>query len=172
MLRDTGKASWVTGIELVPEMGEIARASLDEVRIGNVEDMEFEWEPGCFDCFLLGDVLEHIYNPWRLLRRLRPFLAADGIVVASIPNVRHWPVIAGLVLHDDWPYTDCGVLDITHLRFFTRRTAMRMFSETGYAIEIVQPYFNSRRYSIPNSFTFGVLAGFFSVGWLMRLQAA
>lgn len=171
LLRD-GKARWVTGIELVPEQGEIARSVLNEVCVGNIEEMTFKWSAGYFDCFVFGDVLEHVSDPWGLLRRLRPFLADDGIAVASIPNVKHWPVMLNLILHDDWKYTDSGVLDVTHLRFFTRKTSMRLFSESGYSVDTVRPYFNGRRYSIPNRLTFGALAGFLAQRWVLRLNAA
>ncbi len=70
-LLETGKAKWVTGIELVPEQGEIARSVLNEIHVGNIEEMSFYWPAGQFDCFVLGDVLEHVIDPWNLLRRLR-----------------------------------------------------------------------------------------------------
>lgn len=171
VLLETGKAKWVTGIEYVPEYGETARSVLNEVYIGNVEEMTFYWDAKYFDCFVFGDVLEHLTNPWDLLKRLRPFLSDDGIVVASIPNVKHWPVISNLLFHDDWKYSESGILDITHLRFFTRRTAVRLFAETGYSVKNITPYFNGRRYSIPNKFTFGIFAGFLAQRWLMRMQA-
>lgn len=172
VLLETRKAKWVTGIELVQEKAEIARSVLDEVYTGNIEDMRLDWSAGEFDCFVFGDVLEHVGDPWGLLRRLRPFLADNGIVVASIPNVKHWPVIANLIFHDDWRYAESGVLDITHLRFFTRSNAVRLFSETGYSVEVIRPYFNGRRYSLPSKVTFGTLAGFLAQRWLMRLKAA
>jgi len=171
-LLETGKAKWVTGIEFMPEYGEVARSVLNEIYIGNIEEMTFDWQPKQFDCMLFGDVLEHIGDPWSLLKRLRPFLADDGIVVASIPNVKHWPVIANLIFHDDWRYSESGILDITHLRFFTRRSAIRLFSETGYTVQRIQPYFNGRRYSIPNRLTLGIFVGFLSQRWVMRMQAA
>jgi 2-polyprenyl-3-methyl-5-hydroxy-6-metoxy-1,4-benzoquinol methylase len=172
LLLETGKAKWVTGIECAPECGEAARRVLDEVHIGNIEQMAFDWEAKRFDCFVFGDVLEHLSDPWRLLERLRPFLADDGVVVASIPNVKHWPVIRDLIFRGEWKYSDWGVLDITHLRFFTRKSAARMFSETGYAVQSVKPSFNGRRYSIPNQFTLGIFAGVFAQRWLMRMHAA
>ncbi|HEX8089198.1 MAG TPA: class I SAM-dependent methyltransferase [Blastocatellia bacterium] len=171
LLQD-GKAKWVTGIELVPEQGQIARSVLNEVCIGDIEEMPLRWSAGYFDCFVFGDFLEHARDPWGLLRRLRPLLADDGIVVASIPNVKHWPVIVNLILHDDWKYDESGVLDITHLRFFTRRSSIRLFSEAGYSVETVRPYFNGRRYSIPSKVTFGALAGFLAQRWLILLNAA
>lgn len=171
-LLESGKAKWVTGIELVPEQGEIARSVLNEVYIGDINEMTFDWEPEHFDCFIFGDILEHLADPWGLLRRLRPILAASGIAVASIPNVRHWPVLADLMLHDEWKYCQDGILDITHLRFFTLKSAVRLFVETGYSVQLIQPYFSGRRYSIPNRFTFGLLSGFLAQRWLMRLQPA
>lgn len=172
MLLETGKAKWVTGVEYVSEYGEVAQSVLNEVYIGDVERMPFDWDAKCFDCFLFGDVLEHLGDPWALLKRLRPFLADNGIVVASIPNVRHWPVIAELVFQDEWKYRESGVLDITHLRFFTRTSASRLFSETGYSVQSIKPYFNGRRYSLLDQFTFGTLTGLLSQRWLMRMRAA
>lgn len=171
-LLETGKAKWVTGIELVPERGEVARRALNEVHVGNIESMKLDWEISAFDCFVFGDVLEHLSDPWGLLRRLRPFLADDGIAVASIPNVKHLPVVSELILHDEWEYTECGVLDMTHLRFFTRKTAIRLFAQSGYAVDKTSPAFSGRRYSIPNQLTLGIFAGFLSQRWLLRCRAA
>jgi len=171
-LLETGKAKWITGIEMVSAYAEAARSIFNEVLIGNIEDMEFDWKDGEFDCFVFGDVLEHLSDPWGLLRRLRPLLADNGIVVASIPNIKHWPVLANLIFHDDWKYAESGILDITHLRFFTKKSAIRLFSTHGYLVEIIQPYFNGRRYSIPNKVTAGAFSGFLAERWLMRLNAA
>lgn len=171
-LLETGKARWVTGIEYVPEYGEVAQTVLNEVYIGNIEAMRFPLNTKRFDCFIFGDVLEHISDPWGVLKRLRPFLNDDGIAVASIPNVKHWPVISDLIFRDDWQYVESGVLDVTHLRFFTRKTAARLFQESGYSVQNITPYFNGRRYSIPNKLTFGLFAGFLAQRWLMRMRAA
>ena len=167
----TGKASWVTGIELMPERGKIASSVLNDVHVGNIEEMDFGWTDDEFDCFVFGDVLEHLANPWKLLRRLRPLLAENGMVVASIPNIRYLPVVSSLLLCDDWQYMPSGVLDFTHLRFFTRKTAVHLFTDTGYSVELIQPAFNGRRYSIPNRLTFGKLAGFLAVQWLIRAKS-
>jgi 2-polyprenyl-3-methyl-5-hydroxy-6-metoxy-1,4-benzoquinol methylase len=171
VLRETGKARSLTGVELVPEHARTAASIFDKVHVGSIEQMKFDWDAGTFDCIVLGDVLEHLVDPWELLKRLRTVLAGDGIVVASVPNVKHWPVIANLIMHDDWKYAEDGVLDITHLRFFTRKNTLRMFSDNGYGVEAVRPYFNGRRYSIPNKMTFGACAGFLAERWLVRLKA-
>jgi len=73
------------------------------------------------------------------------------------------------MLHDEWKYGQGGILDVTQLRFFTLKSAVRLFAETGYLVQLV-PYFSGRRYSIPNRFTFGLLSGFLAQRWLIRLQ--
>jgi 2-polyprenyl-3-methyl-5-hydroxy-6-metoxy-1,4-benzoquinol methylase len=172
VLRETGRARSLTGVELVPEHARTAASIFDKVHIGSIEKMEFEWDAGTFDCIVLGDVLEHLVDPWGVLKRLRTVLADDGIVVASVPNVKHWPVLANLILHDEWKYAQDGVLDVTHLRFFTRKNALRMFTENGYLVDAVHPYFNGRRYSIPHQITFGAFTGFLAERWLIRAKAA
>jgi len=171
-LLEIGTARKLSGVEMVASRAERARTVFDDVRIGNVEEMEFDWEPGEFDCLVFGDVLEHLANPWGLLKRLRPFLADDGIAVASVPNVKHLSVVANLILRDEWRYVESGVLDQTHLRFFTRSSAVSLFSESGYSTDLVRPSFNGRRYSIPNRLTLGAFAGFLAQRWLMRFRAA
>lgn len=171
VLLETGKARSLTGVELVPQHARTAAAIYDKVHLANIEEMTFDWSAGSFDCVILGDVLEHLVDPWGLLKRLRAVLTHDGIVVSSVPNVKHLPVIANLILHDDWKYKESGVLDITHLRFFTRKNALRLFSQNGYTVEAVRPYFNGRRYSIPHRITFGVVAGFLAERWLVRSKA-
>jgi len=92
-----------------------------------------------FDCIVFNDVLEHMAEPWDALRATRDWLAAGGTVVASIPNVRHYRVIVPLVVRDQWTYADAGILDRTHLRFFTRRTVEELFDSTGYDVVRVEP---------------------------------
>ena len=86
---------------------------------------------------ILADVLEHMYNPWRALQRLRDLLTPAGTVVASIPNARNLVLINHLA-KGYWAYQGSGLLDITHIRFFTLREIRKMFEETGYVIEEVR----------------------------------
>ena len=92
-----------------------------------------------FDCIVFNDVLEHMAEPWDALRRTHSLLRPRAAVIASIPNVRHIWVLRQLVLHGRWDYTSSGILDRTHLRFFTRATAGELFTTTGYHIERVAP---------------------------------
>jgi predicted TPR repeat methyltransferase len=92
-----------------------------------------------YDCVVFNDVLEHMPDPWTALTATRELLSDDGCVVASIPNVRHLTVLLPLVLKGQWHYDDSGILDRTHLRFFTRRSMRDLFESTGYEVVRVEP---------------------------------
>lgn len=124
------------GIEYVPAIAQQAAERLDRVFCGDVETMQLDFPLGYFDCILCADVLEHLRDPWALLRRLRPLLSPKGVLVASIPNLRHARVLLKILL-DRFEYESSGILDRTHLRFFTRHTIEQMFASTGYTVEVV-----------------------------------
>lgn len=123
----------VTGIEIAP--GTRARASevLHEVVPADIEsDASMTEHLGGrrFDLMLLGDVLEHVADPLAVLRRVLAHLDDEGHVIVSLPNVAAWPVRLGL-LGGDFDYTKSGILDDTHLRFFTRSSAVRLVEAAG-----------------------------------------
>jgi 2-polyprenyl-3-methyl-5-hydroxy-6-metoxy-1,4-benzoquinol methylase len=92
---------------------------------------------GTFDCIFFNDVLEHMLAPEMALRHARALLAPGGVIVASIPNIRSFPVVWQLIFHASWEYRDCGVLDRTHLRFFTKSSIINMFEREGFALESI-----------------------------------
>jgi len=85
-----------------------------------------------------NDVLEHLPDPWTVLRQAHGLLNPGGVVVASIPNLRYFPVLKDLVLRGEFEYQRDGVLDRTHLRFFTRKSIGRLFEDTGYSVRAVE----------------------------------
>jgi len=127
----------VVGVELLPAAAEKARATYDQVFTGRFEEMDLEPLTGQFDTIIAADVLEHLYHPWQALERLKTLLAPGGALYVSLPNVRNLRVLEGLAL-GDWPYAGAGILDITHVRFFTRRSALRMLKETGWQVQDVR----------------------------------
>jgi len=111
-----------TGVELVEEQANIARSRLDEVVVANIEEAALPFSPESFDGLICNDVLEHLVDPWKTLKQLVRYVRPSGFVVLSIPNVRFSEVVKDLVFRNAWEYQKEGVLDRTHLRFFTERS--------------------------------------------------
>ncbi|HYK42457.1 MAG TPA: class I SAM-dependent methyltransferase, partial [Thermoanaerobaculia bacterium] len=131
-----GGVGTITGIEPDPGDAAAAAAVYDRVIPSPLESIEEEF-PDAFDAILFGDVLEHLENPAAALHRVRPWLAPGGRVVASVPNVGHWSVIADL-LEGRFDYVPYSILSGTHVRFFTRRTLEDLFDACGYAVREVE----------------------------------
>lgn len=129
------RSSRVTGIEVSPEAAELARRECERVIVGDIETLDLEAELGeeRFRTIVFGDVLEHLRDPAQTLARIRPFLTDTGSVVASIPNISHGSVRLAL-LAGEFRYREQGLLDRTHLRFFTREGVQDLFEESGYVI--------------------------------------
>ncbi len=155
------------GIEYVPAIAQQAAERLDRVFCGDVETMDLDFPHGYFDCILCADVLEHLRDPWALLRRLRPLLSPKGVLVASIPNLRHARVLAKIIF-DRFEYEQSGILDRTHLRFFTRHTIEQLFSSTGYSVEFVG-YNRSRswKFTLLETLTMGLARPFSIVQYIV-----
>lgn len=133
------KARWpaleTIGVEIVPKAAERAAEQLDRVIAGSVETLDF-LAAGVrgVDGVILADVLEHLVDPWNFLDRLRGVLARDAMVVASIPNIANLWLLEELAA-GRFEYTGDGLLDKTHLRFFTRQSIAALFDGAGYEIE-------------------------------------
>jgi O-antigen biosynthesis protein len=137
----------VIGLETHRGAAQAASKLLDQVIVESIESIDlkdFRVEPGSVDAVIAGDVLEHMVNPWQVLDRLRPFLSPRGAVVASVPNVRNLALVGELVDGGDWRYDASGLLDITHLRFFTVASLHRLFEESGYEVTGVGFNFDPR----------------------------
>jgi len=127
------------GIEADPAAAAIAATRLDDVRAVDLEadPMPFALPAG-LDCLILGDVLEHLRDPWSILAHQAEALAEDGTLLLCVPNVEHWSFLARL-LRGDWDYQDSGLLDRSHLRWFTRRTVTEGLKRLGLHVCDVTP---------------------------------
>jgi O-antigen biosynthesis protein len=125
----------VTGVEISPEAAALAEEHTERVIVGDAEKIDYAAELAGeeFDVVLFADVLEHLKEPGDVLRRIRPFVAENGVVIASIPNIAHGSVRLAL-LGGEFRYRESGLLDDTHLRFFTRASIQDLFEETGYVV--------------------------------------
>jgi len=106
--------------------------------IGDVEQFHMPKDAEKFDCIIFADILEHLRDPWKTLARYLQWLKPGGCVVASIPNVRNIALIYKLFIQGRWRYEDSGLLDRTHLRFFTRHEIIELFNEAGLEIELLR----------------------------------
>ena len=129
--------AFVAGIELNANAANAAKDVLDDVVHGNIEKITLPYSDNSFDCILFADVLEHLINPLSALIKVRRLLKKGGTVVASIPNVQFHGVIHQLI-EGNWTYEKEGILDETHLRFFTYKEIEKIFSQAGYSIQKVE----------------------------------
>jgi 2-polyprenyl-3-methyl-5-hydroxy-6-metoxy-1,4-benzoquinol methylase len=130
-LKETGRATYVLGVEFNEAAAREAKRFLDEVHAGDFERMELPCTENSLDVVVMADVLEHLADPWVVLGRVHSLLKPGGHLLLSIPNIQFYRVIKGL-LKGEFTYTDAGILDRTHLRFFTRKSAAALLMECDF----------------------------------------
>lgn len=136
-LRARGVAQ-VYGVELNPDAASHLVGVYTGHWIGDVEQVSLPANIEPFDCIVFADVLEHLRDPWDTLAKYLQRLKPGGYVVASIPNVRNIALLYNLIVRGQWRYEDSGLLDRTHLRFFTRKEIIELFSTMGLEVELVE----------------------------------
>lgn len=138
-LKNEKTCSWTAGVELSEDAADRAKDRLDFFMAGNIEKIELPFESGSLDLILCLDVLEHLVDPWAVVKRLSKFLKPGGAMIVSLPNICHRSALLPLLLHDRWDYEPSGILDRTHLRFFTRKTAIELLEQGGMKVEMTLP---------------------------------
>ena len=123
-------------------MTKVTKEKVDKVIVGNIERINLTdyFTPNYFDCIIFVDVLEHLKDPWTVLKNVTNFLTNSGFIITSIPNVRHYTTIINLV-KGYWLYRERGIHDKTHLRFFTFKNIKKMLLDAGLnAIRVKRNY--------------------------------
>lgn len=130
-----GQADARWGIEPNAAAAAMARPFFHTLLHGLYDDVADALPERHFDLVIVNDVIEHMPDHDRFLQRIKTKLAPGACLVGSVPNIRHFTALAKLLVARDWPYRDDGILDRTHLRFFTEKSLRRTFTENGYAIQ-------------------------------------
>ncbi|MEW6416501.1 MAG: class I SAM-dependent methyltransferase [Nitrospirota bacterium] len=124
----------VTGVDTDNELINIAKNRLDNVIHGDIEEILNKGILRTYDCIVCGDLLEHLCNPWKVVKGLKSHLRKEGLFIASTPNISNWAIIFEM-LKGEWNYVPFSILSGTHIRFFTRKTFTELFKEAGYKIK-------------------------------------
>ncbi len=127
----------VAGLDYCENAIATARGKGYEVYKCNLNDEELPFSECEFDFVLIGDVLEHLYDPWSVLAAIVRVLKDDGTILISIPNVKHYTLLKDLVLRDRWQYCESGLLDVTHIRFFTGEGVKQLISRSGLEVSVL-----------------------------------
>ena len=126
----------VWGIELMEDQALKAEEKIDKVFAGPCEDNIDKLPDNYFDAIYCNDVLEHLVDPYMVIEKLHKKLTPNGKIISSIPNVRYHNTFMKVLFKKDWKYESYGVMDKTHLRFFTKKSIQRMYEEAGYKVEV------------------------------------
>ncbi len=149
---------FVAGIESNKNAAELARNVLDDVITGDIEEIEIPYNPSSFDCIVFADVLEHLINPLAVLNKVNKILKKDGTIIMSIPNVQFYGVVHQLI-EGNWTYQKEGILDETHLRFFTLKEIEKLVENAGLCIqrieETLDPQYANFQSKDPSTFKLG-----------------
>jgi len=131
------KCGYYAAVEIFPEAAAKASRQINEVVVGNVEQVQLPWEPDTFDALIMSEVLEHLVDPWATLRKIHPLLKRRALVFASSPNVSHRRVVS-MLIRGEWNLDNAGIMDRTHLRWFTPKTYRELFQSSGYHVDSVK----------------------------------
>jgi len=170
-IKEIGLAHWVCGVYFHNESLEKAKKNgVDKVLNIDLNSFDVNAIEDNYDVVLCMYVLEHVTDPWGVVKVLKSLLTDKGVLIASIPNVQNIRVVFPL-LFGQWSYKDCGVLDQGHLRFFTRKTAIDLITQGGF--DIVKVVSLKEKHWLPkivNLLTFNFFQRFVTVQYLIKAK--
>jgi len=161
----------VYGVELNKKAYEKASLKLDHAIHANIESVKISYEKQSFDYIIMGDVLEHLIDPMSTLKKLKPYLKKEGSFLLTVPNIRYWKTLIDLVLKDEWEYKDWGILDFTHLRFFTKKSLFRLFFKMDFNhLSVSRVIGKNTKSDFLNKLTLGLFEGFLASHIFVRAK--
>ncbi|WP_067052358.1 class I SAM-dependent methyltransferase [Methanofollis ethanolicus] len=137
-LKEIHKAQEIYGLEMNEEIVQGHIKDINKVIVGDIEQIDPSFPEEFFDYIIFGDVLEHLIEPEKILKKYTRYLKKNGMIVASIPNIKNYTVLFDLLVRDKFEYKDSGILDRTHLRFFTKREIINMFERSNLDISKIR----------------------------------
>jgi 2-polyprenyl-3-methyl-5-hydroxy-6-metoxy-1,4-benzoquinol methylase len=168
-LKSRGTFASTTGVEMFESAAAVARTRVDRVIVANAEQWITEpGDVGPFDLVLCLDVLEHMVDPWAFVAQLERLIAPGGHLICSIPNVRYYKVVRDLLFKGQWRYREDGILDRTHLRFFTREGALQLASTPNLKLLDWRVHIRSHKLGtrMINALTLGLLRDLLALQYL------
>jgi 2-polyprenyl-3-methyl-5-hydroxy-6-metoxy-1,4-benzoquinol methylase len=161
----------VYGVEINESAYQAAIINLDNVLKGNVESIDLKYPDNFFDVVIMGDVVEHLISPVDTINKIMPFLKIGGTIYITVPNVRHWSVIKNLLFFDLWEYDTWGILDFTHLRFFTKKSITNLFQRNNIYVKSAGRMIQKKsKSSYFNFLTLGIFSGFLASHTFLTLE--
>lgn len=169
-LKAQGLAQEVHGMELMASVAAQGQSVLDALYVGNAVELITTLPAANYDVVLCLDVLEHLVDPWGFVSEIERVLKPGGCVIESIPNVRTLPVIFQLLVRGRFDYANQGIMDKTHLRFFTRRTALSLLETPALSVSVWRrsPMAPWSKSMIVNALTLGLLRDLFTEQYLVK----
>jgi len=165
-------AQEVVGIELMELVDSQQKSSqIDRMIIGNIEEIELDLPENYFDVVICGDVIEHLIDPWKVLIKLHKHLKESGVIIVSIPNIREYHILFKILIAADFKYSDRGILDRTHLRFFCKKNIISLLTSTMYTPVSVHSIFKLEkafsRKKLIDALTFGLIRDFMTAQYVV-----
>ncbi|MDA8787394.1 class I SAM-dependent methyltransferase [Schleiferiaceae bacterium] len=167
-LKALGLAEEVHGMEWVKL--EEAHPGVDHWFWGDAVSALERLEDGAYDAILCLDFLEHLEDPWTFLGAVKPKLTPSGCLIASLPNLRRVKVLWNLAVRGRFDYAEEGIMDRTHLRFFTRKSALELMNSGGFEVDMWRhsPFDPGSKGQFINALTIGLFRDFFTIQYLIR----
>ena len=160
------------GIEISESSYLKAKKILDETLNINIEKEKNFFMKKKFDLILVLDVIEHLIDPWKFLNLIKSRLNEGGSIIISVPNIRHYSILKDLIFFGNWEYSQSGILDRTHLRFFTKKTLKKIFEKEKLNIEMLKKYpiDYSGKAKILNKISFNLFSDFLTQQYIFKLK--
>lgn len=156
-IKDRGLAEEVIGVDLfhLPNTNQENKI-IDNFIIADIEKENLPFEESYFDAIVCGDVLEHLVDPWQVIKKLGVYLKPEGKIIVSVPNIRNYKALSKIIFKGDFAYDPHGgILDKTHLRFFCKKNVSQLFDNALYNFEKVIPINDFPKYSFSKKLQLG-----------------